>query len=109
MHSRKFAFALLAATVVFGVNIARAEDAPKDNKGYTTGKTTVVDLGPEIQGKAGCQLRLRVLTIARGGHSGLHSDKERPFVVYFMEGTDTVTRQDGTSQTFLLGDDTGDT
>ena len=44
-----------------------------------------------------------------GGHIGLHSYKDRPAVVYFVQGTDTVIRDDGTSQTFHPGDTTGET
>ena len=84
-------------------------DAPKDNKGYTASKTTVVDLGPEFAAMAGRQLRLRMLTIEPGGHIGLHSHHERPAVVYFMQGTDTVIRDDGSSQTFHPGDTVGET
>jgi quercetin dioxygenase-like cupin family protein len=57
---------------------------------------------------AGHQLRLRVLTIEPGGYIGLHSHKDRPSTVYFMQGTDTVIRDDGTSQTFHAGDMTGE-
>jgi len=91
-----------------GAIIANAEDAPKDNKGYTASKTTVVDLGPEFQGMTGRQLRLRLIRIEPGGHIGLHNHKERPAVVYFVQGTDTVTRDDGSSQTFHAGDTTGE-
>jgi quercetin dioxygenase-like cupin family protein len=87
-----------------GVVIAAAEDAPKDNKGFTASKTTVVDLGTEIEGTAGRQLRLRVLTIEPGGHIGLHSHKDRPAVVYMVQGTDTVTLADGTTKTLHPGD-----
>ncbi len=83
---------------------ANAADAPKDNKGFTASKTTVVELGSEIEGMAGRQLRMRVLTIEPGGHIGLHSHKDRPAVVYFMQGTDTVTLADGSSKTFHPGD-----
>ena len=92
-----------------GSAIGNAQDAPKDNKGYTASKTTVVDLGPEFEAMAGRQLRLRVLTIEPGGHIGMHSHKDRPAVVYFMQGTDTVTRDDGSSQTFHPGDTIGET
>ena len=69
----------------------------------------MVDLGPEFEAMAGRQLRLRVLTIEPGGHIGMHSHKDRPAVVYFMQGTDTVTRDDGSSQTFHPGDTIGET
>ena len=88
MKSRNFANALLTSAIVLGcgVGVANAADAPKDNKGFTASKTTVVDLGPEIEGMAGRQLRLRLLTIEPGGHIGLHSHKDRPAVVYFLTG-----------------------
>jgi len=99
---------LCASDVDIGRGVGRA-NAPKDNKGYTASKTTVVDLGPEFEAMAGRQLRLRVLTIEPGGHIGMHSHKDRPAVVYFMQGTDTVTRDDGSSQTFHPGDTIGET
>jgi quercetin dioxygenase-like cupin family protein len=106
MKIHKLACALLAATFIAG--IVQAADAPKDNKGYTTGKTVAVELGPEFAGMDGRQLRLRVLTIEPGGHVGLHNHKERPAVVYFLQGTDTIIRDDGTSQTFKAGDVIGE-
>jgi quercetin dioxygenase-like cupin family protein len=89
---------------VAGLGIAVAEDAPKDNKGFTVSKTVAVDLSPEIEGMTGRQLRMRVLTIEPGGRIGLHSHKDRPAVVYFLQGTDTIISADGTSKTFHAGD-----
>ena len=108
MKIHKIAYVLLTSTFIVGLatNLAHAADAPKDNKG--TGKTVAVELGPEFAGMDGRQLRLRVLTIEPGGHIGLHNHKERPAVVYFLQGTDTITRDDGTSQTFKAGDVTGE-
>jgi quercetin dioxygenase-like cupin family protein len=110
VKSRKIGYALLASAFVLGwaANFARAEDPPKDNKGYTASKTTVVELGPEFDGMAGRQLRLRMLTIEPGGYIGLHSHKDRPAVVYFLQGTDTVIRDDGSSETFKPGDTSGE-
>jgi quercetin dioxygenase-like cupin family protein len=105
MKLRNAVFSGLAfLLVVGGAVIANAEDAPKDNKGFTASKTTVVDLGPEIEGMTGRELRMRMLTIEPGGHIGLHSHKDRPAVVYFMQGTDVVTSGDGSSKTFHPGD-----
>jgi quercetin dioxygenase-like cupin family protein len=87
---------------------AVAEDAPKDNQGYTTLESVMIDLGKEIPTMAGWQLRLRLLNIAPGGHIGLHSHKDRPSVVYFQQGTDVVTNEDGTSKTFHPGDTTAE-
>jgi hypothetical protein len=47
MKIHKIASVLLASTFVAG--LAQAADAPKDNKGYTTGKTVVVELGRNLQ------------------------------------------------------------
>jgi quercetin dioxygenase-like cupin family protein len=104
-------FVLLGAGLILGYHVANAQQqsAPKDNKGLTTTKTEVVDLGPEIEGMNGRQLRLRVLNIAPGGHIGLHNHKDRPTVVYFLQGTDTVTNEDGTQKVFRPGDTTGET
>jgi quercetin dioxygenase-like cupin family protein len=105
MKSRGSVSIVLASLALgCGVVIATAADAPKDNKGFTASKTTVVDLGPEIEGMTGRQLRLRMLTIEPGGHIGLHSHKDRPAVVYAVQGTDTVTLADGTSKTLHPGD-----
>ncbi len=106
VNSAKIAIAP-AALVAF-VGLALAADAPKDNKGFATSKTTAISLGPEFPGAAGLQLRLRMLTIEPGGHIGLHDHKERPSVVYFIQGTDTVIREDGTSKTFHAGDTTSE-
>ena len=97
-------FGLAFLLVAGGAVIANAEDAPKGNKGFTASKTTVVDLGPEIEGMTGRELRMRMLTIEPGGYIGLHSHKDRPAVVYFMQGTDVVTSGDGSSKTFHPGD-----
>lgn len=79
--------ALLPAT-------GNAEEGPQGNKGFKATVIQTVDLGPEIPGMEGRQLRMRLLTIEPGGHIGVHSHKDRPAVVYFLKGTDTVTTGD---------------
>ena len=98
---------LLLSALLLGA-VAVAADAPKGNEGFSFSKPTVIDLSSEFPGTAGLQLRLRVLTIKPGGHIGIHNHKERPSVVYFVQGTDTVTREDGTSHTFHPGDTTAE-
>jgi len=97
----------LLAVLGFGA-VAFAADAPKGNVGLSSSNPTVVDLDSEFAQTAGLELRMRVLTIAPGGHIGIHSHKGRPSVVYFIQGTDTVTRDDGTSHTFHPGDTTAE-
>jgi quercetin dioxygenase-like cupin family protein len=102
MKSARIVAAPTALIVLLG--LAAAADTPTDNKGFTASKTTAIDLGSEFPGTAGLQLRLRMLTIEPGGHIGLHNHKERPSVAYFVQGTDTVIREDGSSKTFHAGD-----
>jgi quercetin dioxygenase-like cupin family protein len=107
---KTIAHACFVSAVILGVAViaARAEEAPTGNKGYTTVKTVVIDLGEEIPSMAGWQLRLRTLKIEPGGHIGLHDHKDRPAVVLFQQGTDTVTNRDGSSKTFKAGDTTAE-
>ena len=105
MHTRSVAFAILVSAMLnWGMAGAFAEDAPKGNKGFTATKMTVVELGPEIQGLEGRQLRMRLLTIEPGGYIGLHSHKDRPAVVYCIQGTDEVGLADGSKKTMHPGD-----
>lgn len=99
---------LLAALILSLAITAKAEDAPKGNKGYTTPKQIVLDLGAEIPEMKGWQLRLRQLNIEPGGYIGIHNHKDRPSVVYFSHGTDTVTNEGGSAKTFKAGDTTAE-
>ena len=109
MKSCKIGYVILPIAIVLGWGaIAGAEDAPKGNQSYTTTKTVSIDLGPEIPSMAGWQLRLRVLNIAPGGHIGIHNHKDRPATVYFLQGSDTVTNEEGTAKTFHAGDTTAE-
>lgn len=95
---------LVAAFALALPALGHAEDAPKGNKDFKATVLQTVDLGSEIAGMEDHQLRLRLLTIAPGGHIGLHSHKDRPAVVYFLQGTDTVFSADGKMKTFKPGD-----
>lgn len=103
---RTFAFStILMISLASTIQVANSEDAaPKGNKGFTASKTTVVDLDSEIEGMAGRQLRMRMLTIEPDGYIGIHSHKDRPAVVYFMQGTDEVGQADGSKKIMHAGD-----
>jgi quercetin dioxygenase-like cupin family protein len=69
------------------------ENAAPESKGVTVDLLSAIDLGPEIEGMAGFQLRMRLVTIEPGGVFGpLHDHKGRPGVVYVLEGTITDHR-----------------
>ena len=64
-----------------------------ERKGVADEVLATVDLGPEIEGMAGRQLRMRMVTIEPGGVYGpIHDHKDRPGVVYILEGTITDHR-----------------
>ena len=74
----------------------RHEQAVPETKGVTVQLLATVDLGPEIDGMSGRQLRMRMVTIEPGGVFGpLHDHKDRPGTVYILQGTITDHR-DGT-------------
>jgi quercetin dioxygenase-like cupin family protein len=67
--------------------------AAPETKGVTTELLGTVDLGPEIEGMAGHELRMRLVTIEAGGVFGpVHDHKGRPGIVYILQGTITDHR-----------------
>ncbi len=64
-----------------------------ETRGVTVKLLAALDLGPEIDGMAGRQLRMRMVTIEPGGVFGpIHDHKDRPGMVYVLEGTITDYR-----------------
>jgi quercetin dioxygenase-like cupin family protein len=74
-----------------------------ETQGVTVSHLAAVDLGPEIEGLAGRQLRMRIVTIEPGGVLGpMHDHKGRPGVVYILQGTITDHR-DGVAREYGPG------
>ena len=74
-----------------------------ETKGVTSKLLTTIDLGPEIEGMEGRQLRMRMVTIEPGGVFGpIHDHKDRPGIVYILQGTITDHR-DGTDMDYGPG------
>jgi quercetin dioxygenase-like cupin family protein len=64
-----------------------------ETKGVTVEVLGTVDLGPEIEGMAGRELRMRMVTIEPGGVFGpIHDHRDRPGIVYVLRGTVTDHR-----------------
>ena len=71
----------------------RNEPASPETKGVTVKLLAALDLGTEIEGMAGRQLRMRMVTIEPGGVFGpIHDHKDRPGMVYILQGTITDHR-----------------
>ena len=69
------------------------EQVAPETKGVTVKLLATVDLGPEIEGMAGRQLRMRLVTIEPGGVFGpIHDHRGRPGTVYILQGTITDHR-----------------
>ncbi len=69
------------------------ERAAPETNGVAVELLATVDLGREIEGMAGRQLRMRLVTIAPGGIFGpLHDHQGRPGTVYVLQGTITDHR-----------------
>src|SRR6266496_853461 len=76
------------------------EQVAPETKGVTVKLLATVDLGPEIEGMAGRQLRMRMVTIEPGGVFGpIHDHKDRPGMVYILQGTITDHR-DGVAKEY---------
>jgi len=69
------------------------EQVAHQTTGVTVASLAAVDLGPEIEGMAGRQLRMRLVTIEPGGVFGpVHDHTGRPGIVYILQGTITDHR-----------------
>lgn len=69
------------------------EQRVPDTKGVTAKLLATVDLGPEIEGMSGRQLRMRMFTFEPNAVFGpVHDHKGRPGLVYILQGTITDHR-----------------
>jgi quercetin dioxygenase-like cupin family protein len=69
------------------------EQVGPQTSGVVTELLTAVDLGPEIEGMDGRQLRMRMVTIEPGGVFGpVHDHVGRPGTVFVLQGTITDHR-----------------
>jgi quercetin dioxygenase-like cupin family protein len=90
--------------VAFGLGTAVGQQSPpKESKGVVIERTGTLDLGGEIEGMQGRQLRLRVIKAEAGGVFGVHSHKDRPAVAFVMQGTLTEYREGGYAKEYQEG------
>jgi quercetin dioxygenase-like cupin family protein len=84
---------------VIGVALTSAassqQSAPKESKGVKSPTIASLDLGPEIDGMEGRQLRMRMFTVEPGGVIAVHPHKDRPSAVYMIKGTIVEYREGG--------------
>jgi quercetin dioxygenase-like cupin family protein len=71
----------------------RNEQTAPETKGVTVELLAALDLGTELEGMAGRKLRMRMVTIEPGGVIGpIHDHKDRPGMVYILQGMITDHR-----------------
>ncbi|MES9956749.1 MAG: cupin domain-containing protein [Sedimenticola sp.] len=103
-YAAALSFSLVTcAAPAFAGDTPRVQGAPETNRGFSTLLKQAVELGQEIPGMDGRQLRLRLLTIEPGGHIKVHSHKNRPAAFYVIRGATTITYGDGTVKRFPAG------
>ena len=69
------------------------EPTAPETRGVAIQSLASMDLGAEIEGMAGRQLRMRKVSIAPGGVFGpVHDHRDRPGLVYILQGTITDHR-----------------
>ncbi len=79
------------------------ERVAHETRGVTVKLLGAVDLGPEIEGMTGRQLRMRMVTMEPGAVFGpVHDHKGRPGIVYILQGTITDHR-DGVASDYGPG------
>jgi quercetin dioxygenase-like cupin family protein len=94
-QTSKFAGWLLGLVLIAASWSANGQQAaPTETKGVTQKQLAAVDLGPEIEGMGGRQLRMRMVTIEPGGVFAIHNHKDRPGTVYILQGKITEHRGD---------------
>ncbi len=89
-RTQRIALAGVLTGVVLAIGFATGQGqvaAPTQSKGVSVGRTVTVDLGPEIEGMAGYQLRMRLITLAPEGVLAVHSHKGRPTTEYMLQGS----------------------
>lgn len=77
-----------------GASAFAQQQPPAENKGVSIKSTTFMELGPEIDGMAGRQLRMRSITLEPGGVFAIHNHKDRPALEIVSKGSVTEFRGD---------------
>ena len=85
------------------LGVSAQQAAPTANKDVSIPRSMILELAGEIEGMQGRQMRLRFVRFEPGGHTGIHSHKDRPEGVYVIQGTLT-NYQDGQVSVKKAGD-----
>ena len=96
--------AAMAALAVFCAGFALGQhSAPSGDTGVEQTLLATIDLARAIAGFPDRQMRLNRVTVAPGGHIGLHGHADDPTVVYLVSGTLTNHHDDGHAEELRAG------
>ena len=93
-----------AALAVFYAGFAAGQHAaPSGDRGVEQTLLATIDLAKAITGFPDRQMRLSRVTVAPGGHIGLHGHADDPTVVYLVSGVLTNHHDDGRVEELRAG------
>ncbi|MES2152378.1 MAG: cupin domain-containing protein [Pseudomonadota bacterium] len=93
--------AALSGVALMALAEAR-QAAPAESRGNSSKALAALPLGPEIDGMAGRQLRMRLVTLAPGGLIAAHSHRDRPGLEYVLQGT-VIEHRNGQLREYRAG------
>jgi quercetin dioxygenase-like cupin family protein len=103
-HPLRFAASVVAALVVFSAGFAAGQHhAPSGDERVEQKLLASIDLAKAVESMGDRELRLSHVTIAPGGHIGLHSHVDDPTVVYLVSGVLTNHHEDGATEELAAG------
>jgi quercetin dioxygenase-like cupin family protein len=103
-HPLRIAASVFAAFVVFSAGFAAGQHhAPSGDELVEQTLLASIDLAKAVETLGDRELRLSHVTVAPGGHIGLHSHVDDPTVVYLVSGALINHHEDGASEELRAG------
>jgi len=103
-HLLRIVTAIAAAVVLFSAGFAAGQhQAPSGDQLVEQTLLASIDLAKAVETLGDRELRLSHVTIAPGGHIGLHSHIDDPTVVYLVSGALINHHDDGTTEELRAG------
>jgi quercetin dioxygenase-like cupin family protein len=103
-HPLRIVTAIAAALVLFSAGFAAGQhQAPSGDQQVRQTLLASIDLAKALESLGDRELRLSHVTIAPGGHIGLHSHVDDPTVVYLVGGALINHHDDGTTEELHAG------
>jgi quercetin dioxygenase-like cupin family protein len=103
-HPLRIGTSAVAALVLFLAGFAAGQHrAPSGDELVAQTLLASIDLAKAVATLGDRELRLSHVTVAPGGHIGLHSHVDDPTVVYLVSGVLTNHHEDGTTEELRAG------